>query len=268
MAFNRLKKWLLADDISSADQEINRQNYYSMKRLALISVPISLLSALGQYMVEARAAFIFNLLLDNHKKELALALWNAGADEMKADKEGEIPLFQAIRKQHTELVMAIVASMVADGRGDSDLNLYREEELGKFSAFSIAAVLSDIKIVEAMLKAGGNPLAQDYFGMTPLYYAAEKGYEDKVELMLKFIPENLPDEGKSVEKAAEDRDSSFRIHMLLHELEEPYREVFELRVFGELSFREIGMIFRKTENWARVTYHRARIRLQERMGDQ
>ena len=42
MAFNRLKKWLLADDISSADQEINRQNYYSMKRLALISVPISL----------------------------------------------------------------------------------------------------------------------------------------------------------------------------------------------------------------------------------
>ena len=136
---------------------------------------------------------IFNLLLDNHKKELALALWNAGADEMKADKEGEIPLFQAIRKQHTELVMAIVASMVADGRGDSDLNLYREEELGKFSAFSIAAVLSDIKIVEAMLKAGGNPLAQDYFGMTPLYYAAEKGYEDKVELMLKFIPENLPE---------------------------------------------------------------------------
>lgn len=82
------------------------------------------------------------------------------------------------------------------------------------------------------------------------------------------IPENLPDEGKSVEKAAEDRDSSFRIHMLLLELEEPYREVFELRVFGELSFREIGMIFRKTENWARVTYHRARIRLQERMGDQ
>ena len=136
---------------------------------------------------------IFNLLLNNHKKELALALWNAGADEMKADKEGEIPLFQAIRKQHTELVMAIVASMVADGRGDSDLNLYREEELGKFSAFSIAAVLSDVKIVEAMLKAGANPLAQDYFGMTPLYYAAEKGYEDKVELMLKFIPENLPE---------------------------------------------------------------------------
>ena len=53
--------------------------------------------------------------------------------------------------------------------------------------------------------------------------------------------------------------------LALHALEEPYREVFELRVFGELSFREIGMIFSKTENWARVTYHRARLKLQERM---
>ena len=53
----------------------------------------------------------------------------------------------------------------------------------------------------------------------------------------------------------------------LHALEEPYREVFELRIFGELSFREIGMIFRKTENWARVTYHRAKLKLQERMGE-
>ncbi len=81
------------------------------------------------------------------------------------------------------------------------------------------------------------------------------------------IPENLPDHGKSPAKTVEDRDSSFRIHLALHKLEEPHREVFELRVFGELSFREIGMIFGKTENWARVTYHRARIKLQERMDE-
>lgn len=80
------------------------------------------------------------------------------------------------------------------------------------------------------------------------------------------VPEDLPDTGSSVAKTVEDRDSSFRIHLALHGLEEPYREVFELRVFGELSFREIGTIFGKTENWARVTYHRARIKLQERMG--
>ena len=79
------------------------------------------------------------------------------------------------------------------------------------------------------------------------------------------LAEDEPDGGKGVEQAAEDRDSSFRIHLALHSLDEPYREVFELRVFGELSFREIGMIFAKTENWARVTYHRARLQLQERM---
>ena len=81
------------------------------------------------------------------------------------------------------------------------------------------------------------------------------------------IPEDLPDQAKSVAKTVEAQDSSFRIHMALHQLEEPHREVFELRVFGELSFKEIGVIFGKTENWARVTYHRTRIRLQERMDD-
>ncbi len=79
------------------------------------------------------------------------------------------------------------------------------------------------------------------------------------------IPEEMPDTGKAVEQSAVDRDTSFRIHLALHALEEPYREAFELRVFGELSFREIGEIFGKTENWARVTYHRARLKLQERM---
>jgi len=82
------------------------------------------------------------------------------------------------------------------------------------------------------------------------------------------MPDEIPDAGKSVEQAAVDRDSSFRIHLALHRLEEPYREVFELRIFGELSFREIGTIFGKTENWARVTYHRARLKLQERMEGQ
>ena len=84
----------------------------------------------------------------------------------------------------------------------------------------------------------------------------------------KTISEDIPDPGKNVEKIVEDRDSSFQIHLMLHQLEEPYREVFMLRVFGELSFREIGIVFKKTENWARVTYYRARMKLRERMSEQ
>ena len=79
------------------------------------------------------------------------------------------------------------------------------------------------------------------------------------------MPEELPASGKSIEQQVADKDSSFRIHAALHTMEEPYREVFELRVFGELSFSQIGTIFGKTENWARVTYHRARLKLQEEM---
>lgn len=79
------------------------------------------------------------------------------------------------------------------------------------------------------------------------------------------IPEEIPDTDAGPGERAADRDSSFRIHMILHTLGEPYKEVFELRCFGELSFRQIGTIFGKTENWARVTYHRARLKIQERM---
>lgn len=71
--------------------------------------------------------------------------------------------------------------------------------------------------------------------------------------------------GINIEREVEDHDVSYRIHLALNELEEPYRKVFEMRIFGELSFREIGSICGKTENWARVTYHRAKLKLQERM---
>lgn len=73
------------------------------------------------------------------------------------------------------------------------------------------------------------------------------------------------DTGKSFEKSLMDSDTSIRVHRVLHEMEEPYKEVFQLRIFGELSFKEIGSIFGKTETWARVTYHRARIMIKERM---
>lgn len=66
-------------------------------------------------------------------------------------------------------------------------------------------------------------------------------------------------------KSLENKDTALQIHLILHELDEPYKEVFQLRIFGELPFSQIGMIFGKTENWARVTYHRARLKIKERM---
>ncbi|MGN0484980.1 MAG: RNA polymerase sigma factor [Lachnospiraceae bacterium] len=67
------------------------------------------------------------------------------------------------------------------------------------------------------------------------------------------------------EQSVLSKAQNLEIHMALHQIEEPYREVFSLRVFGELSFREIGKVFGKTENWARVTYHRGKLKLQEKL---
>jgi len=48
---------------------------------------------------------------------------------------------------------------------------------------------------------------------------------------------------------------------------EPYKEVFSLRVFGELPFARIAALFGKTETWARVTYHRAKQKIYAQMED-
>lgn len=59
------------------------------------------------------------------------------------------------------------------------------------------------------------------------------------------------------------KENAFEIHKALHCLDEPYKEVFTLRLLGELPFSQIAELFGKTESWARVTYHRARLKLKE-----
>ncbi len=61
------------------------------------------------------------------------------------------------------------------------------------------------------------------------------------------------------------KEQSDEILKILHELSEPYKEVFLLRHFGELSFEKISKIFNKGESWARVTYHRAKRQIIEKM---
>ncbi len=75
------------------------------------------------------------------------------------------------------------------------------------------------------------------------------------------IEETTADATVSLEEHLEDAQQTMRIHHILHGLGEPHKEVFTLRVFGELSFRQIGEVFGKTESWARVTFHRAKLRI-------
>ena len=60
-----------------------------------------------------------------------------------------------------------------------------------------------------------------------------------------------------------DKVPAYAIHEVLHKLKEPYKEVFWLRTFGDLSFAQIGTLFGKSESWARVTYYRAKTLIKE-----
>lgn len=61
-----------------------------------------------------------------------------------------------------------------------------------------------------------------------------------------------------------ERETAWEVHKLLHQLDEPYREVFSLRVLGELSFSQIGQLFGKSDSWARVVFFRAKTELRRR----
>ena len=76
---------------------------------------------------------------------------------------------------------------------------------------------------------------------------------------------NLPDNKNNVENEVQSKLQAFAIQKVLHEIDEPYREVFMWRVYADLSFKEIAGIFNKNENWACVTYHRARKLIKERL---
>ncbi len=83
--------------------------------------------------------------------------------------------------------------------------------------------------------------------------------------------EDIEDQDIPVESAEDEAlRSMVRVELLrkLHGLEEPKREVVYLRVYGGLSFREIGDIFGKTENWARVTFYRAKEQLRKELSDE
>ena len=80
--------------------------------------------------------------------------------------------------------------------------------------------------------------------------------KDNKEITTDEMP-NIQEES-SFEEYLNNKDTALEIHKVLHILNEPYKEVFTLRVFGELSFSDIAKLFSKTESWSRVTYHRSK----------
>lgn len=93
------------------------------------------------------------------------------------------------------------------------------------------------------------------------YYAWYNEQKDKTAL----DDFEIADNGQSIEDAFLRKELSQKALLCLHELEEPYKEVFILYVFGDFSLKDISLIFGKSESWARVTFYRAKQKLSERM---
>lgn len=97
-----------------------------------------------------------------------------------------------------------------------------------------------------------------------LTYLKKTGRVDNTE-DIEFL--GIADPDGNTEEQIIKHDQAFQIQKILHDIAEPYKEVFMWRVYAELSFKQIGQMFNKSENWACVTYHRARSRIKERMED-
>lgn len=92
------------------------------------------------------------------------------------------------------------------------------------------------------------------------FYSYVKKHDKQTDYPLDTI---VSDE--NIEEQFENKETVYRIHKVLHKLNEPYKEVFWLRTFGELSFSQIAVLFDRTESWARVTYYRAKIMIKEEL---
>ena len=93
------------------------------------------------------------------------------------------------------------------------------------------------------------------------YFAWYNEQKKKVSIdTLEAVSDN-----ENIEDAFVQKELSQKALLCLHELEEPYKEVFMLSVFGGFSLKDISSLFGKSESWARVTFYRAKQKLSERM---
>lgn len=68
-------------------------------------------------------------------------------------------------------------------------------------------------------------------------------------------------DSKNIEEEYISNNSKLKLYESLQKLDANTREVMYLRLTGDLTFKEIGKILHKNENWARVTFFRGKQKL-------
>ena len=94
------------------------------------------------------------------------------------------------------------------------------------------------------------------------YYRKKKN-----PILLELCEEQMAEFDISPENKVVQKETMEEIIATIHNLDEPYKEVFWLRFYGEMSYKEIGSIFGKSEVWGRVTYSRTKEMILRRIKD-
>lgn len=98
------------------------------------------------------------------------------------------------------------------------------------------------------------------------YYTYLK--KNKITVPIDDVIPYLDDPNSNIDELIFNKAEALRINKILHTIPEPYREVFMWRIFADLSFKQIGQIFQKTDNWACVTFHRSKMMIKQSMEEQ
>ena len=154
---------------------------------------------------------------------------------------------------------------------------YAYKELGVTTAYTLAMLGSDYDqglvyyFTEAFKALGGEVISED-FPEGNANFVSYINNAKSANAGVIFAPVSTNYAQLIIEAASSqgfegellDSDSAWQLHRLLHDLNEPYKEVFSLRVFGELSFSQIGQLFGKSDSWARLIFYRAKTELRRR----
>lgn len=146
---------------------------------------------------------------------------------------------------------------------DEVYRLYAADVYRYILGLSLNETLAKDILQNTMLKAfkninkfrGESSIKTWLFGIAKNEYLNSIRRSDNKNLPLDEVSDAVDE---NIEHRFSDRFQALEIHRILHELDEPYKEIFSLRVFAELKFTDIGEIFGKSENWARVTFYRAK----------
>lgn len=71
------------------------------------------------------------------------------------------------------------------------------------------------------------------------------------------------EDNRNIEEEYISYDNKLKLYESLQKIDSNTREVMYLRLLGDFTFREIGLILNKSENWAKVTFFRGKQKLKK-----